>query len=113
MRKDRGIVTAPRPNLHHGFSFRNVAGSQPGRMCARHPHIDFAFPIQRDGQVLVEKRRIIVGRLHVTVRAEVQPPRTLSGEGLAFHRSKRLLYMRIIEIGYGANHFGIKRAIFF
>ena len=78
MGKDRGIIAAARPNLHHGLGLLDFAGSQPIGVSARLADIDPSLAIQREEQVLIEECRIIVGRLHVWVGAEVQP-----GDGIS------------------------------
>jgi hypothetical protein len=51
--------------------------------------------------------------LHVRMGTKIQPPWPRSSERLTPHRAKCLLDARIIELGLGANQFGVKGPIFF
>ncbi len=86
MRQYRGVVSRAGADLNNALARAHIDGVEPDRVTAGQADVQMAGRIERDQDVLIEKRGVVVRRLHIVGAGERQDrPRAWPGKGLASH----------------------------
>ena len=96
MRQYRGVISRAGADLNDAVARPHIDGVEPDGVTAGQADVQIAVGIERDQDVLIEKRRIVIRRLHVAGSGERRDrPRPRPGKGLASHACEGALDRRI------------------